>query len=352
MTIRIQPAESPQGPEESPPPFRVDFEHHPYDTSFRIATGDSGSICGLMWMIVEVAKARVSRLYNVRLLSGTVITKGGRRRELDGLLVGDLSDEAVLAAVLEHKHNYERMARMQLSANAALAAEDLSRPKGPFEGKTILMLAGLVVHGPAADRVPPTVEEILKAMGFEGGFFSMGPTHLLLLGEIPLERLYANPDFWALLVAIGLENRKDVTDGLIRDLYGFAYRYIMEELQLKGTAIAVNIVNGLKDNARCRRLALEALGNKRGKEMMDIAIEQLSPGRLAEVRAEGRAEVKVESILRVVRKRFGVEPSDLEAQLLAASEEKLDDWLDRVLDAPNIDEAMKGNGSWGNGTPV
>ncbi len=94
--------------------------------------------------------------------------------------------------------------------------------------------------------------------------------------------------------------------------------------------------------------------------MMDMAIEQLSPGLLAEREARGEArglakgwaEGKVEVLLGIAQERFGEVPDDLDERLRAASEEDLDSWRIRLLRAPSIDEAMKGNGSWGNGAPV
>ncbi len=56
---------------------------------------------------------------------------------------------------------------------------------------------------------------------------------------------------------------------------------------------------------RCNRLALEALGEENGREMMDKTIEQMFPKWVAEFRAKGearglakgRAEGKVEMLL-------------------------------------------------------
>ncbi len=111
---------------------------------------------------------------------------------------------------------------------------------------------------------------------------------------------------------------------------------------------------------RCNRLALEALGEENGREMMDKTLEQMFPKWVAKVRAEACEEGFrkgfrigfIKFYLDAVRNRLGAVPSGMEEQLWAASLEELDGWRPFRLEASNVDEAMKGNGSWGNGVPV
>ncbi len=365
MPDRKRTADSPQEREAPPPPFVVDFENQPHDTSYRIATGDTESLHGMIWMVVEAAKLLVNRLVNVRLLPGTIITVGGRRRELDGLVAADAPDGTIVVGVLEHKHDYDSRAQMQLCTNAAVAADELTKLGGRFHGKTVLVLAGLVVHGPAAAKVPPTVEEILKiATGTEGGFFSMGPVHPLNVGEIPEERVCARPKRWSLLAAMGMENRENPSDRLLRVCFVTAFQCKDEGLLLKGAAIVANIFRGLKDDARCNHLMLEALGETSRRKMMAMTAEQLFPTWAAEFRTEllaegrekgreeGRKEGKIEMLLGIAEERFGEVPDELKERLRSASSEELDGWKIRLLRAPSIDAAMSGNGSWANGTQV
>ncbi len=78
---------------------------------------------------------------------------------------------------------------------------------------------------------------------------------------------------------------------------------------------------------------------------MEDLLEQLAEEALDRKYAKGRQEGKVENLLRIAQRRFGVVPDNLEAQLSSVLPEELDSWVDRMLDAPSIDEAMKGNGS-------
>ena len=53
-----------------------------------------------------------------------------------------------------------------------------------------------------------------------------------------------------------------------------------------------------------------------------------------------RAEGRVAALRRLLRKRFGPLPVELEKRLAAASSDQLDRYLDRVLDAGSLDEVL------------
>ena len=53
-------------------------------------------------------------------------------------------------------------------------------------------------------------------------------------------------------------------------------------------------------------------------------------------RNEGKAEGKAETLLSLLRKRFGEVPAATRKRVLAASIADLDRWVDRVLDAETL----------------
>jgi len=57
----------------------------------------------------------------------------------------------------------------------------------------------------------------------------------------------------------------------------------------------------------------------------------------AEGRAEGKAEGKAEGLFRLLTRRFGPLPHELERQLAGASVTELDVWLDNFLEAPSLE---------------
>lgn len=58
------------------------------------------------------------------------------------------------------------------------------------------------------------------------------------------------------------------------------------------------------------------------------------------LRAQGRVEGRVAALLRILQKRFGPLPSDVEPRLATATSEQIDRYLDRVLDAVSLADLL------------
>ena len=71
----------------------------------------------------------------------------------------------------------------------------------------------------------------------------------------------------------------------------------------------------------------EARGEARG----------LAPGE-----ACGEARGRAEMLLRLLRRRFGPVPADVDARVRAASIAELNEWFDVGVNAPNLDTVFKG----------
>ncbi len=85
---------------------------------------------------------------------------------------------------------------------------------------------------------------------------------------------------------------------------------------------------------------------------MENVMDRKFRERAEKIFVTGEVKGRVESLMGIARKRFGDVPCTLEERLQAASLEELDSWQIRMLRAPSINEAMNGNGSWGNGAAV
>jgi hypothetical protein len=57
--------------------------------------------------------------------------------------------------------------------------------------------------------------------------------------------------------------------------------------------------------------------------------------------AEGFVDGRREALVKLLTRRFGPLPADTRRKLNAATIEKLDRWLDNVLDAPTLKDALK-----------
>ncbi len=56
----------------------------------------------------------------------------------------------------------------------------------------------------------------------------------------------------------------------------------------------------------------------------------------AEGREQGRAEGEARALVRLLEKRFGPMPSDLQQRIFASSVTTIEAWLDRALEAPDL----------------
>jgi flagellar biosynthesis/type III secretory pathway protein FliH len=83
--------------------------------------------------------------------------------------------------------------------------------------------------------------------------------------------------------------------------------------------------------------------NRLEREFEAVRIQCLEEGMARgrdEGRAEGRAAGQRDTLLRILRKRFGALSDATMAKLASASVAQLDVWLDRVLDATTVDEVL------------
>ncbi len=325
------------------------FRHQPNDTSFRAGIQDIKCQMALHTLAARLRGGKLDRSKLPRSQPTTVIDDKGQRRELDGAAtVWDVDCGEVLN-IYEHKYNYEPHAQLQLASGAGLALYNLVKPNAEYHGKPLKAQAILVVHGPSSNKIPPSVAELLGISEGTGcGFFDMGPCWVLDLPNIPLYYLYLDPEGMALWIAIGFRDHKVIREWLAVYLLKVANRIREAGSALTAAAILYNVQRALNDKGWFRRLMSESWGPDWEGEPMEDLLEQLAEEAMDRRYARG----KIENLLRIAQRRFGAVPDNLEAQLSSVPPEELDSWVDRMFDAPSIDEAMKGNGSWGNGSPA
>ena len=59
-----------------------------------------------------------------------------------------------------------------------------------------------------------------------------------------------------------------------------------------------------------------------------------------QIRNEGRAEGRAETLLRQIARRFGAPPDTVAARIRSAHMDDLDRWTDRILDAKTLDDVF------------
>jgi hypothetical protein len=79
------------------------------------------------------------------------------------------------------------------------------------------------------------------------------------------------------------------------------------------------------------------------KTMLETQGERWVRDWTAKGRAEGKAEGKADTLLRLLRRRFGDVSPDMEARVQATNDiSTLDDWFDRAIDATTLDDVFGG----------
>ena len=188
------------------------------------------------------------------------------------------------------------------------------------------------------------------------------------LGVGPQEALSGDAPIRAVLSALRYVQRGDavtreVLTAMLRDLPDgtvlerIVFSYIVEKYEVPldkleaalddakdgGSALMDTIAETLRKQGKAEGKAEglaagEALGREKGK------VEGLAEGEargLAEGEArglaEGEARGEAKSLMRLLVKRFGPLPEPVVAQIAAGSIEELDRWVDRVLDATDLD---------------
>jgi hypothetical protein len=206
-----------------------------------------------------------------------------------------------LGAVMSHGDGSpELLPRSAMAAGSAVAA-----PWLPFQPRIAVLVDHLNHHSEAellARAMPPAARVAQLALRFLAGWD--GPTTIEAIGR------------WAdLLREVAEEDQAHGSDHL-EAFFGYV-------LQANETAIEE------------LQMAIDRhLQEQRGSFMSTA--EKLRVEGLARGLERGRVEGRVEALRRLLIRRFGPLPASAEAQLVAASQPELDQWLDRVLDAADL----------------
>ncbi|MDE0221894.1 MAG: DUF4351 domain-containing protein, partial [Spirochaetaceae bacterium] len=71
-----------------------------------------------------------------------------------------------------------------------------------------------------------------------------------------------------------------------------------------------------------------------------LGTPQLAQAWVREAKAQGRAEGKAETLLRLLQRRFGPVPESARARVAVGSAAEIDVWFDALLDAQSLTEVF------------
>jgi hypothetical protein len=136
------------------------------------------------------------------------------------------------------------------------------------------------------------------------------------LAQMLLMKKFFRKDLGDLLYGI-IEKLRDITN----------QRELLEALEAIVTYLGVH---KFVDDDNVKKTLEGVFKDQGGK----VVVTMLTKAK-AEGKAEGEAEGEGKALIKVLTKRYG--PGDYEARIKGASLEQLDLWLDRALDADNLD---------------
>lgn len=243
-------------------------------------------------------------------------------------------EETFLYALVEHKSAPDPGLPLQL-LGYMLRIWQRHAGRDPARLRALPPIIPLVVyHGARAWTLPTAFRELVAAedtirrhhLDFTYALADLGriederlsQMRTLRAGLLALKYAMRESDPWPVLIAI-LEALPE-EDPLVRPLLVYI----------------LSVYEGV-DRPKLVR-AIQQAKPEGGATMVSLAAREW----IAEGRAEGRTEGQAHALTRLLARRFGPLPDTVRARVEAADPDTLDDWLDRVLDAPTLDAVFEG----------
>jgi Putative transposase, YhgA-like/Domain of unknown function (DUF4351) len=193
----------------------------------------------------------------------------------------------------------------------------------------------VIYHGAREWNVPLSFGETVAADPALRRYLPDFAYSLLDLGQVPDERLSSQRVARGGLRVLKYSHRLDGQ--------GAAVLAAVDDLLGSGILVSAFIyINWAYDavDRRAIEAALAQAPDEQREAVMSVMAQEREQGRVegrAEGRAEGEATGKAKTLVRLLDRRFHGVSETYRTQVLAASEDQLDAWIDAVLDADSID---------------
>ncbi|MBM4062587.1 MAG: Rpn family recombination-promoting nuclease/putative transposase [Planctomycetes bacterium] len=325
---------------------------HDHDALFRSTFTDPQHAASLLRVLLPPALVRAADWPTLTLLPGTFVDAGLRDRESDLLFSLVVAGRPVLVYVLlEHKSFVDRWVAFQLLQYVVRIHEAFRRahpeathlppvvpvvvhhgPRGWSAARTVLDLIDL-------DGLPPPVQQALAPL--------QPNQHFLLddLAAMPEGRIrHRGTTAQATLVLLALQFVRQAPDA---DPVGIVERWLPLWRAVQrdpsgrfGLLVLLSYLARQLETDRERFVQATIRIEEHetmGKTLWEKAVEEGRQKGKAEGKAAGRAEL----LLRLLHRRFGELPADLEERVRSADVAALDTWAERVLDAQSLDEMFR-----------
>ena len=261
------------------------------------------------------------------------VETGLQARHLDFRFLFRRKRGGYLELLLEHKSSAAASVPGQVALYTKLALDS------PAHEDVRQVMAAVLYHGRGRWTAPHALEWGADGSApprQEAGVFGYPLWNLM---KLDLGRLKLSPTVWAGVAAMVGAFREEARDALLEPLLDAlepGARFTQQTLVYLSAQWGLDI-GDLQD--RLTQLKPETGGDTMGRTFMDVAMESEAKG-LAEGLAKGEAKGKAETLLKLLRLKFGDLPTEAESAVLAASAGQLDAWTAAVLTAPSLDEVL------------
>jgi predicted transposase YdaD len=272
------------------------------------------------------------------LLDGEFIDEALQGSQSDRLFRASLKtgDDILLYVLIDHKSTPEPGIILQLLGYMLRIWVRHAGGKAEALRSLPAILPLVVYHGSSEWKVSLSLRDTIKAPEAIKRYQPDVRYVLVDLGPIPNEHLSAYPPLRAGLLALKYSHQDGDAEAVLVQAFTDA-RDLPSLFRMLVTYVTTVYASV---NSDLLRKAVRKVKPEWEDEMLSIAAKEWMAEGKAEGRAEGRAEAKADTLLRQLHRRFTVLPNGVEDRVRAAVSDRLDEWLDRILDAQTLSDVF------------
>ena len=268
------------------------------------------------------------------LLDGEFIDEALQGSQSDRLFRARLKDggDVLLYVLIDHKSSPEPGIILQLLGYMLRIWVRHAGGKAEALRSLPPILPMVVYHGASEWKVSLSLRDTIKAPEAIKQYQPDVRYTLVDLGPIPNDRLSAFPPLRAGLLALKYSHQDGDAEAVL--VQAFTDARDMPSLFRMLVSYATTVYASV--NPVLLRRAIHKVRPEWEDEMLSIAAKEWMAEGRTEGMMKGEAKGKADTLLRQLHRRFKVLPAGIEDRVRAADSDRLDEWLDRFVDAQTL----------------
>lgn len=336
---------------------------HDHDALFRSIFAEPRHAASLLRGLLPADITRFAAWETLQLVPGTFIDPSLRHRQSDLLFTLPVAGQTMLIyLLLEHKSAVDRWTSFQVLQYVVRIHEAFRRER-PDASHLPPVIPLVVHHGPRGWHAPRDLIDLIDLAPFPAAVRKalrpLQPAQTFLLDDLavaPEPHLRARgmtPTATLALLALQFVRQDPTADPVeIVERWLPLWRAVHQDAGGRFGLLALWSYLARQLETEPERFVQATIRihetETMGKTLYERAIEEgrvkgKAEGKaegMAEGKAEGTAEGRAELLLRMLGRRFGAVPPEVERRIRAASVTSLDGWADRLLDVKSLGELL------------